>query len=171
MGNGAAGFGGLAVSYNAGGNGEIINPSDCVGPLTGHIMWTKPIQGGGVVGGETGLPIQGDTYFEGSAYSERYANPIIVEGLLIYNPPVSFTGVSSGPTTCVSLSTGQVMWQSNNAANVLFANGVGYVPSISICLHYMTFKTKTNTESTHRFSSQLTSQKLLTHVQGSGYST
>lgn len=136
MGNGAAGFGGLAVSYNAGGNGEIINPSDCVGPLTGHIMWTKPIQGGGVVGGVTGLPIQGDTYFEGSAYSERYANPIIVEGLLIYNPPVSYTGVNSGPTTCVDLTTGQIKWQSNNAANMPLSNGVGYVPAISFAYIY-----------------------------------
>jgi len=136
MGTGAAGFGGLAVSYNAGGNGEIINPSDCVGPLTGHIMWTKPIQGGGVVGGVTGLPTQGDTYFEGSAYSERYANPIIVEGLLIYNPPVSYTGVSSGPTTCVDLITGQIKWQSNNAVNMPLSNGVGYVPAISFAYIY-----------------------------------
>jgi hypothetical protein len=139
MGNGAAGYGGLAVSYNSGGNGEIINPTDAVGPQTGHIMWTKPLQAGGVVGGEAGVSgtsIAGDTYFEGSAYSERYANPIIVSGLLIYNPPVGFTGSSSGPTTCVDLQTGQVRWQSNNAANLPLANGVGYVPSISFAYIY-----------------------------------
>ena len=146
MGNGAAGFGGLAVSFNAGGNGEIINPSDCVGPLTGHVMWTKPIQGGGVVGGQAGVSgtsIAGDTYFEGSAYSERYSNPIIVEGLLIYNPPVSYTGISSGPTTCVDLTTGQIKWQSNNActgpnmpSTGPYPNGVGYVPAISFAYIY-----------------------------------
>jgi len=68
MGNGAPGFGGLAVSFNSGGNGEIINPSDCVGPLTSHIMWTKELQGGGVVGGQAGVSgtsIAGDTFFEG----------------------------------------------------------------------------------------------------------
>jgi hypothetical protein len=46
LGQGAAGYGGYSISYNAGGNGQILNPIWCVGPLTSHIMWTKPIEFG-----------------------------------------------------------------------------------------------------------------------------
>jgi PQQ-like domain len=91
-------------------------PGDAVGSLTSHIMWTKQIQSGGVVGGNT-VAIPGNTYFEGSAYSQRYINPIILDGMLFYNPPLGWDGVSGsfntepyGPTTCVDLQTGEVIW-------------------------------------------------------------
>jgi outer membrane protein assembly factor BamB len=96
-------------------------PGDAVGPLTPHIMWTKPLQEGGVVGGTTSTPILGNTWFEGSAYNQRYGNPIIVSGMLIYNPPVSYTGTSSGPTTCVDLRTGEVLWSRSDVPAPSFA--------------------------------------------------
>jgi len=95
-------------------------PGDAVGSLTSHIMWTKPIQSGGVVGGSN-FEIQGDTYFEGSAYSQRYINPIIVNGKLYYNPPLSFLGTVSGPTTCVDLRTGKVLWERRDMPPIDFA--------------------------------------------------
>ena len=95
-------------------------PGDAVGSLTSHIMWTKSIQSGGVVGGNN-FVIQGDTYFEGSAYSQRYTNPIIVNGHLYYNPPLSFRGSNAGPTTCVDLRTGQVIWQRSDMPAINFA--------------------------------------------------
>ncbi len=75
-------------------------------------MWTKPLQAGGVVGGNQSI-IPGVTYFEGSAYSQRYVNPIIMEGLLYYTAPLGYNGPSSGPTVCVNLQTGQVLWSTN----------------------------------------------------------
>ncbi len=84
-------------------------PGDAVGPVTAHVMWTKPLQSGGVVGGNH-FVIQGDTWFEGSAYNNKYTNPIILDGKLYYTEPVSFAGVTSGPTDCVDLRTGQVIW-------------------------------------------------------------
>lgn len=95
-------------------------PGDAVGSQTSHIMWTKPIQSGGVVGGNN-FVTQGDTYFEGSAYSQRYTNPIIVNGHLYYNPPLSFRGSNAGPTTCVDLSTGEVIWQRSDVPAISFA--------------------------------------------------
>jgi outer membrane protein assembly factor BamB len=73
-------------------------------------MWTKPLQMGGIVGDDN-FPIRGNTWFEGSAYSQRYQNPIIIHGRLYYNPPVGFTGTGSGPQTCVDLRTGEVIWE------------------------------------------------------------
>jgi outer membrane protein assembly factor BamB len=84
-------------------------PGDAVGPQTAHVMWTKPIQGGGVIGGNSFVNV-GDTYFDGSAYNQRFTNPIIIDGMLYYTEPISFAGASSGPTDCVNLQTGQLIW-------------------------------------------------------------
>ena len=93
---------------------------DGVGPSTSHIMWTKPIQSGGVVGGNNFIT-QGDTYFEGSAYISRYRNPIIVAGKLYYKGPVGFSNSSGQPMTCVDLRTGQVIWSRADVPALSFA--------------------------------------------------
>jgi hypothetical protein len=98
-------------------------PGDAIGPQTSHIMWTKPLQSGGVVGGTINTSILGDTYFEGSAYNNRYDNPIILEGMLYYTEPISFGGATSGPTVCVNLQTGQQIWSSNSIPALSF----GYI--------------------------------------------
>ncbi len=94
-------------------------PGDAVGPQTNHIMWTKPLQSGGVVGGNT-FAIQGDTYFEGSAYDQRYTNPIILDGKIYYQAPLNFNsegtmaGAAISGTFCVDLRTGQQIWMSTS---------------------------------------------------------
>jgi len=122
LGGGMPGYGYHATSPNLGGNQEEVYPGDAVGPLTSHIMWDQSIQAGGVVGGNN-FPIQGNTYFEGSAYNMRFVNPIILNGKLYYNPPVSFTGVSSGPTTCVDIRTGKTLWSRTDVPALSF----GYI--------------------------------------------
>jgi len=94
--------------------------ADGVGPQTPHIMWTKPLQSGGVVGGNN-FEIQGDTYFEGSAYISRYRNPIIVAGKLYYKPPIGFSSSSGGPMTCVDLRTGEEIWSRDDVPTLSFA--------------------------------------------------
>ena len=108
-------------------NGSEIQryPGDAVGPLTSHVMWTKPIQEGGVVGGNA-YEIAGDTYFEGSAYQQRFINPIIVYGRLFYREPVSFLGPSSGDSLCVDLRSGQEIWRRNDLPTISFA----YIPDV-----------------------------------------
>jgi hypothetical protein len=83
--------------------------SDGVGPSTSHIMWTKPLQAGGVVGGDN-FEIQGDTYFEGSAYISRYRNPMIINGKLYYSEPIGFATASRSVLNCVDLRTGEAIW-------------------------------------------------------------
>lgn len=114
------GYGGFTVSANLGGNGAVFFAGDTVGSLTSHIMWTKPLDDGGVVGGNK-ISIPGNAWFEGSAYNQRYQNPIIVGGKLFYTEPVSFTGASLGPTDCVDLRTGQLIWQNYNIPPLSFA--------------------------------------------------
>jgi outer membrane protein assembly factor BamB len=100
-------------------------PGDAVGPLTAHVMWTTPIETGGVVGGNNYL-VSGVGYFEGSSYLQRFTNPIIMNGMLFYTEPVSFTGASSGPTVAVNLETGQQIWSSTNVPALSF----GYIYSL-----------------------------------------
>ncbi len=113
--------------YSGVGGGSVQPYS--VGSLTSHIMWTNPLQSGGVVGGNNFI-IQGDTYAEGSAYATRYQNPIIIDGMLYYTEPLSFAGVAGamvsnpyGPTVCVNLQTGQQIWSSTKVPGLSF----GYV--------------------------------------------
>jgi len=120
LGNGAPGYGGFAASYNMGGNGQLF-PSDAVGSLTSHVMWTKELQSGGVVGGDNFQGYEGNTYFEGSAYLQRFVNPIIVNGRLIYNEAVSYLSPSGGDTVCVNLRTGEEIWRSSTMGSLSFA--------------------------------------------------
>ena len=86
------------------------DPGAGVGPETSHVMWTMPIQFGGVAGDDN-FPIRGNTFFEGSAYSQRFQNPIILAGRLYFNQPLGYTGTGSGPETCVDLRSGEVIWE------------------------------------------------------------
>jgi hypothetical protein len=103
------GLGGFSV-FGSGNYGYGSSfQGDAIGPQTSHVMWTKQVQGGGVVGGNK-FQIKGDTYFQGSAYQDRFVNPIVIDGMLYYTEPISFAGGTSGPTDCVNLQTGQLVW-------------------------------------------------------------
>ncbi len=112
-----------AFSTGSGGWGSDMEryPGDAVGPLTGHVMWTKPIQEGGVVGGNLFQTGQGAGYFEGSAYEQRMTNIIICNGIIYYNPPISFNGGNSGQCTAVDLATGKTLWTSSQIGTLSFA--------------------------------------------------
>jgi outer membrane protein assembly factor BamB len=116
-----------APGYSNGLSGASA-PNDAVGPLTGHVMWTKPMEMGGIVGGDLFSENQGDAYFEGSAYQNRFINPIIVCGYLYYTEPISFSGVAGGfggsyygPTVCVDLRTGETVWRTTDVPALSFA--------------------------------------------------
>jgi hypothetical protein len=112
--------------------------ADAQGPLTSHVMWTRPLQFGGVVGGDmfaagSSYPegdAKGVMYFEGSSYEPRFVSPIILCGKLYYTESVSFTGASgfggtsaTGPTVCVDLRTGEVLWSRADIPQLSF----GYI--------------------------------------------
>jgi len=129
LGDLAPGYTGFEGTYNAGGNGEYLaGAQDIVGSMTSHVMWTKPMGPGGVVGGNQ-TSVLADTYFEGSAYNQRYENPIIVDGILVYTnvisfagTPASLTGSEYGSTVGVDLTTGQQLWSNPSMGQVSFAS-------------------------------------------------
>jgi len=120
LGFGSPGYISISSGPNAGAYGEEFGQQYLtnVGPLTSHIMWTMPLLSGGVVG-QDATTIAGNTYSDGSAYDQKFCNPIIVDGLLIFTESISQTGVSgglgastpsTGPTVCYNLESGKLLW-------------------------------------------------------------
>jgi len=114
LGTGSAGLGTGAAGCN-------YPPGEAIGPQTSHVMWTYPLDMGGIVGGT--IPEAGSTNFEGSAYNARFTNPIIINGYLFYTKPISFSGLTSGATVCQDLRTGKIIWSSTQIPGLSF----GYV--------------------------------------------
>ena len=79
-------------------------------PSTAHIVWTKEITFGGLVGGELG----DKDYYPGMSYENKWSPPIIMQGRLYYNSPdPPRNGFYS-----VDLRTGQTLWFHNGTSSV-----------------------------------------------------
>lgn len=76
-------------------------------PTTGHVVWTKSITEGGVVGGN----LSDNNYYTGQSY-EVYFNPIIIAGTLYYQNPMP----PSFGFFAVDLRTGQQQWYKNDTS-------------------------------------------------------
>ncbi len=105
-----------------GGAGFARYQPDGSGPETSHVMWTKPLQFGGVVGG-TSTQNLGEGYYTGSSYNTRFANAIVMHGNLYYQEPYGNSG-GGGDYLAVDLLTGEELWRINASAT-----GVSLVPS------------------------------------------
>ena len=92
-----------------GGAGYGRYQKDGAAPETQHVMWTKGIQNGGVVGG-TNTMNTGEGYYTGSSYNPRFANAIIMGGNLYYQEPWGNSG-SGGDYVAVDLQTGVEQWR------------------------------------------------------------
>lgn len=75
-------------------------------PKSAHIMWTKPVEFGGLTGG---LTDEGSTFYSGFSYETRFGNPIIIGGVLYYRQPLNHAG-SGGEYCAVDLQTGETIW-------------------------------------------------------------
>ena len=83
-------------------------------PNTAHILWTKPIDIGGLVGGELG----NQAMECGDAYEGKFYDAVILNGVLYYNRfgYSLFNGPSGwqGGVVAVDLRTGEELWFRNN---------------------------------------------------------
>jgi hypothetical protein len=96
---------------------QSVQP-DGVAPSSSHIMWTKELQYGGVVGGTTGA-IDGVTYYNGLLYEAKFTNAIIINGYLYYAPPES-NNPKGNDYVCVNLQTGEEIWRQSYAVTPTF---------------------------------------------------
>ncbi|HMK94967.1 MAG TPA: PQQ-binding-like beta-propeller repeat protein [Candidatus Limnocylindrales bacterium] len=126
LGWGSPNYVGIAVSLAGGANGESFGtPFTQVGSLTPHIMWNMPLAPGGIVG-QTATAIVANSYGDGSAYDQKFQNPIIVDGLLIFTEPISQCEPNSGPTVCYNLETGKQMWSENIPYGSAFGSAISF---------------------------------------------
>ena len=91
-----------ALAYEGSGNSNPYSK----GPNTSHIMWTKELLPGGLVGGAASY---GYAYYGGLNYEANFRPPIIMNGVLYYEtaqPPRY--GVNA-----VDLQTGELIWYKN----------------------------------------------------------
>ncbi|MBN1358165.1 PQQ-binding-like beta-propeller repeat protein [Candidatus Bathyarchaeota archaeon] len=79
-------------------------------PETGHILWTKPIAMGGLVGGDIGQQAMEC----GAAYEQKFGAPTILNGILYYNryQEQGRTNVEQ-EVVAVDLHTGEELWVRN----------------------------------------------------------
>ena len=86
------------------------------GPSSPHILWTKPIEFGGVVGGnwpqisgytDSAVPDAG--YYSGGSYEGRFTNAMILGGRVYYAETLGHSNVGGG-YTCIDLRTGELLW-------------------------------------------------------------
>ena len=99
------------------GNTWNVQP-DGTGPNSAHIMWSKPIQDGGVVGGSD-VGVEGNTFYQGGSYNHRYSNPIIMHGRIYYREPFGLAG-AAGDVVAVDLRTGEEIWRRNDLPTLSF---------------------------------------------------
>lgn len=102
-------------SDNGGADGRF-QPSG-IGPNSGHILWTKPTEDGGVVGGN-GFSPDGNMYNAGHQYQTRWdGNQIIMAGKLYYRES-NWYSASPGDYVCVDLQTGQEIWRNKTMSAI-----------------------------------------------------
>jgi len=107
-------LGGAAI----GGTGSLWQAG--AGPSSPHILWTKPIETGGVVGNMRALGVESYTipdvgFYSGGSYEGRFANAMVINGKLYYAEPLGHSNAGAG-YTAVDLKTGEVAWHSDNIA-------------------------------------------------------
>ena len=80
------------------------------GPETAHILWAKPLEMGGLVGGD----VDSHSMNIGDAYEGKFLNRVIINGILYYNQ-FNTQGRGSVPSesqkvVAVDLHTGEELW-------------------------------------------------------------
>ncbi len=117
-------------------SGKGFNPYSQA-PKTPHVMWTKELALGGLIGGEYGDA----SFYNGLTYESKLTPPVIMDGKMYYRIyPSDFgyyqgvAGASPG-TACVDLRTGQELWRNMNMSldagqiyNFVSANQMGGIP-------------------------------------------
>ncbi len=105
------------------GTGFNVFQPDGSAPNSGHILWTKPMEFGGIIGGSN-TAVLGASYYSGSSYQPRFYNSIIMNGYLYYKMPFGGGGTTTtvngvvygGAYVAVDLRTGQTVWSQTNPA-------------------------------------------------------
>ena len=90
------------------GRGGIVTPANSEAPDTAHVLWSTPLEAGGLVG-----DILDDHAMEdGDAYWGKFTDSVVVAGIFCYNEySVGFTApIGVHKVTAMDLRTGEKLW-------------------------------------------------------------
>ena len=113
----------LPASNTAGTYNRIAYGNDYA-PQAPHILWTKPITSGGLVGGSESYitgNITSDRVTIGDAYQGKFLGSVIMLGNLYYDRYASTSKVHE--ITCVDLHTGETLWSKTLLNNLTLSRG------------------------------------------------
>jgi hypothetical protein len=168
LGLAAVGFTRATGHYNASGN---FNPYT-TGPNTAHVLWTKPLAPGGIIGGELGGSQYGSSYYQTPQYEPKFGG-IIINGVLYYQ---ELPGSSTYPAgwVAVDMRTGQEIWTKDTTVPLLCGQVLSYVdPNQYGGLAYLWSRETTvapNTGTTYGMYDATTGNWILNIVNGTGFS-
>ena len=114
LGIGATTFG--DTTYDLSGN---FNPYSKA-PNSAHVVWTKPITFGGLIGGEFGGSTTSN-YYTGKSYEPKLTPPVIINGVLYYNEPLP----PKNGYYAVDLRTGETIWHHESVGPLTEVGAVG----------------------------------------------
>jgi outer membrane protein assembly factor BamB len=166
LGLAAVGFTRITGQYNASGN---FNPYTTA-PNSAHILWTKPLAPGGIIGGEFGGDEYGSSYMQTPQYEPKFGG-IIINGVLYYQ---ELPGSSTYPAgwVAVDMRTGQEIWTKNTDVPLLCGEVLKYVsPNQFGGLSYLWSTENTvrpNTGTTYGMYDAMTGNWILNIVNGTG---
>jgi hypothetical protein len=84
---------------------------DGIAPNSPHILWTRPTEDNGIVGGKNdGRTGTGNAFNAGSQYQPRFNNQVIMYGRLYFTPNTVYSGTSQ-LLDCVDLKTGELLYE------------------------------------------------------------
>ncbi|MFB3888270.1 MAG: PQQ-binding-like beta-propeller repeat protein [Candidatus Bathyarchaeia archaeon] len=103
-----------SAHYGSFGESSGYNPYSAAARAP-HVMWTKELTLGGLIGGEYGAY----SYYAGHSYEPKLVPPIIMNGRLYYK--IYPSGTSGGPGSigtgfvCVDVRTGEELWRNTQS--------------------------------------------------------
>ena len=86
---------------------ESLWQNDGIAPNSPHIMWTRPNEFGGIVGGTNEIPSTG--YYSGGSYEGRFDDAVIMNGRLYFTQALG-QAPKGGGYICLDLQTGKEIW-------------------------------------------------------------
>jgi hypothetical protein len=113
----------LPASNTAGTYNRIAYGNDNA-PQSPHILWSKPLTAGGLVGGSEGYitgTITNDRVTIGDAYQGKFLNSVIMLGILYYDNYATTSKIHE--YTAVNLHTGEVLWTKTLLNNLTLSRG------------------------------------------------
>ena len=98
-------------STSRGFDSGIAQTPEGVVPNTAHILWTKPMTFGGLVGGRAGVT----SFTDGRSYEYFFKPPVVISGRLYYNTiaaeePRTIGDMGNLGIVCVDMETGQTLF-------------------------------------------------------------